>query len=90
MPREGALRADIEAIKIVMEEAASKSDRVIPVFHSYSGIPGGEAAAEVSEATKKKIQRLVYLCAFAIPQGTGLTTKSNGKVSPWATIVVGC
>lgn len=71
-----------------MEEAASKSDRIIPVFHSYSGIPGGEAAVELDEETKKKVQRLVYLCAFVLEQGTALTTRSAGQVAPWARIKV--
>ncbi|KAM3424973.1 hypothetical protein BST61_g6944 [Cercospora zeina] len=82
--REGALRADVEAVKAVLEQAAAGSDQVIPVCHSYGGVVGGEAAAELSENAKTKVQRLVYLCAVVIPQGTAVTTRTNGRVAPWA------
>lgn len=84
LPLAGALRADVEAIKAVLEQAASESEIVIPVLHSDAGAPGGEAAAELSDAAKRKVQRLVYLCAFVIERGTAVHTYSGGQVAPWA------
>lgn len=86
VPREGGLRADVDAVKAVIEEAALNSAQIILVFHSYGGVPGGEAAAELSEAAKEKVQRLVYMCAFVIEQGTAVTTASKGQVAPWAAL----
>lgn len=82
--REGALRADVEAAKVVLEQAAAESDTIIPVCHSYGGVVGGEAAAELSENAKNKVQRIVYLCAIVVQQGNSLTTRTNGQVASWA------
>ncbi|GIZ41149.1 hypothetical protein CKM354_000446400 [Cercospora kikuchii] len=86
----GALRLDIEAIKAFLENLASTSDRIIPVFHSYSGAPGGDAVAELSSAAKSKIERLVYLTAIAaqpggtvagIPNGEGMNINVEGHIA---------
>ncbi|CAK1358670.1 hypothetical protein CB0940_06751 [Cercospora beticola] len=86
----GALRLDIEAIKTFLENLASTSDRIIPVFHSYSGAPGGDAVAEMSSAAKSKIERLVYLTAIAaqpggtvagIPNGEGMNINVEGHIA---------
>ncbi|GIZ42452.1 hypothetical protein CKM354_000572200 [Cercospora kikuchii] len=81
---EGALRADVEAAKVVLEQAAAESDTIVPVCHSYGGVVGGEAAAELSEKAKTKVQRIVYLCAIVLQQGNSLTTRTNGQVASWA------
>lgn len=75
----GALRLDIEAIKAFLEKLASTSDRIIPVFHSYSGAPGGDAVAELSSAAKSKIERLVYLTAIAARPGGTVAGIPNGE-----------
>ncbi|WPB03967.1 uncharacterized protein RHO25_008611 [Cercospora beticola] len=82
--REGALRADVEAAKVVLEQAAAESDTIVPVCHSYGGVVGGEAAVELSENAKNKVQRIVYLCAIVLEQGNSLTTRTNGQVASWA------
>lgn len=82
--QENAMSADTLAIKSILEIAASQSTSIVPVFHSYAGIPGSEAVAELSEFAKKKVLRLIYLAAFIIPQGTALTTGSGGRTAPWA------
>lgn len=75
----GALRLDIEAIKTFLEKLASTSDRIIPVFHSYSGAPGGDAVAELSSAAKSKVERLVYLTAIAAQPGGTVAGIPNGE-----------
>ncbi|KAF7189029.1 putative hydrolase R7 [Pseudocercospora fuligena] len=85
LPVTGGLRADTDAIKTLMEEVAAKSESMIAVLHSYGGIPGGEAAAELSEGARKKLKRLVYLAALVIPQGSSLFKPTGGKTgAAWA------
>lgn len=86
-PQVNAMSADTEAIKSVLETAASQSSSIVPVFHSYAGIPGSEAVAELSESAKKKVLRLIYLAAILIPQGTALTTGSGGKTAAWSAVM---
>ena len=78
------MAADVDAIKDAIEAAAKTADAIVLLFHSYGGIPGSEAVAEVSEEAKKKIIHLVYLAAFLIDQGQALTTPSGGKTAPWS------
>ncbi|PIA99510.1 hypothetical protein CB0940_02351 [Cercospora beticola] len=82
--REGALRADVEVVQAALERAAITSDKVIPVFHSYGGMPGGEAAAELSDHAKAKMHCLVYMCAFLVPAGKALLTDTNGAMAPFS------
>ena len=79
----GGLAADISAIKSGLETAASEHDLLVPVFHSYGGVCGSEAVAELSESTKQKIVRIIYLAALIVPPGHALTTHSGGKLAPW-------
>lgn len=84
-PEEKAMTADTEAIKTALEGAASQSETIAPVFHSYSGLPGSDAVAELSEPARKKVLRLVYLASFALPQGTAFTPPS-AQMAPWASV----
>lgn len=79
----GGLAADVSAIKSALESAASEHDLLVPVFHSYGGVCGSEAVAELSELSKQKIHRIIYLAALIVPAGDALTTHSNGKLAPW-------
>ena len=83
-PPATGMAADVDAIKDAIEAAAEMADAIVLLFHSYGGIPGSEAVAEVSEEAKKKIIHLVYLAAFLIDQGQALTTPSGGKTAPWS------
>lgn len=86
--REGALRADVEVLKAALGKAAITSDKVIPVLHSYGGMPGGEAAAELSDHARGKIHCLVYVCAFLVPVGKALLTDTNGVMAPFSRVEV--
>ncbi|KAH9828055.1 alpha/beta hydrolase [Teratosphaeria destructans] len=78
------LKEDKEAIKLAVEKAAETAESILPVFHSYAGVPGSEAAAELSQPARDKIVRLVYVMAFVIDQGTSLTDSLGGMLAPWA------
>ncbi|KAK4504492.1 hypothetical protein PRZ48_005408 [Zasmidium cellare] len=83
-PTENAMSADTLAIRTAIQIAASHSDTVIPVFHSYGGIPGSDAVADLSPAAKKKVLRLVFIGSFIFPAGTALLSLSGGKTAAWA------
>ncbi|KAF2768947.1 alpha/beta-hydrolase [Teratosphaeria nubilosa] len=79
------MNEDKEAIKLAIEKkAAETAESILPVFHSYAGVPGSEAAAELSKPARDKIVRLVYVMAFVIDQGTSLTDSLGGMLAPWA------
>jgi hypothetical protein len=78
------LDQDVAIAKEAFETAATDADRVIGVFHSYGGVPGSDAVAQLTDNTKAKISRLVYLAAFVIEQGTAIMTPTGGRPAPWA------
>ncbi|SMQ45068.1 unnamed protein product [Zymoseptoria tritici ST99CH_3D7] len=69
-PEFGALALDAEYIRGFMEEAAIDSVSILPVFHSYGGVAGSEAIAQLSPAAAKKIPRLVFLASFVVLPGS--------------------
>ncbi|KAF2168582.1 hypothetical protein M409DRAFT_21332 [Zasmidium cellare ATCC 36951] len=83
-PEDNAMSADTSAIKSALETAASHSPTIVPVFHSYGGIPGSDAAAELSEAAKNKVLRLIFIGSFIFPANTSLLSLSGGKTASWA------
>ncbi|KJX96893.1 alpha/beta-Hydrolase like protein [Zymoseptoria brevis] len=70
IPRSGALGLDAEYIGGFMEEAAIDSASILPVFHSYGGVAGSEAVAQLSSAAATKIIRLVFLASFVVLPGS--------------------
>jgi pimeloyl-ACP methyl ester carboxylesterase len=68
----GALAADAAVIRNVIEEAATASDSILPVFHSYGGVAGSGAVAQLSPYTAKKITRLVFLASFVVQCGSSV------------------
>ena len=79
------LVADTAAVLAAVEEAASKHDNIALVFHSYGGVPGGEAAAQLSPTAASKVKHMIYLAAFVLRAGNAATTRSGGKTAPWST-----
>lgn len=77
------LQQDADTIKDVMIELARSYERILPVFHSYAGIPGSEALAELPDSVRGKIVNVVYLAALVLPQGTSLTGPNRDRLSPW-------
>lgn len=58
-----------DAIVKVIDDGATS---VIPVLHSYAGIPGFDALASLSPRQKAKIPRVVCISAFVVPRGVSL------------------
>lgn len=77
------LQQDTDTIKDAIIELAKNYERILPVFHSYAGIPGSEALAELPDAVRFKVVNVVYLAALVLPQGTSLTGPTRDRLSPW-------
>ncbi|KAK4539407.1 hypothetical protein LTR36_010970 [Oleoguttula mirabilis] len=75
------LAGDTAVITAALEAAAATSDAILPVFHSYAGVPGSEAVAALSNSAKAKIPRLVYLAAFVLEPGTNVLAADGGDGS---------
>ena len=79
---------DITHVASSIEEAADRGEDVVLVMHSRGGHVGCDAAQGLSktdrEAAGKKggIVRLVFLCAFAAPEGLSIFFATNGP-SKW-------
>lgn len=94
LPSVGGLQEDIsEDVSAVREAIISTADAgndVVVLMHSYGGVVGSEAAKGLtrldrgSEAREKgSVVRMIYLCAFAIPEKGSLMAALDGKPLPW-------
>lgn len=72
-PPPNVFNEDIAAIKEAISEAAAQgATSIIPVLHSYGGIPGFEALATLTPEEKARILRVVCISAFIVPKGGSL------------------
>jgi pimeloyl-ACP methyl ester carboxylesterase len=80
---------DVEAVRTAIVKAADAGNEVIVVMHSYGGLPGSEATKGLSKEDRAKdgkkggVTRLIYITAFALPEGVSLMSAGGGKVAPW-------
>jgi len=75
VPIPNCLAADISSIKTsILDAIASGSDSIVPILHSYGGIPGFEAIATLTDEEKSKITRVICISAFIIPKGESLVS----------------
>ncbi|EME38297.1 hypothetical protein DOTSEDRAFT_48565 [Dothistroma septosporum NZE10] len=81
---DNGLVADAAAILATIEEAAFKHDNIILLFHSYGGLAGSEAAAQLSSTAASKIKNIIYLAAFVNPAGTSMSSRTGGRLPPWS------
>ena len=85
-PIPDCLAADISAVKTaVLDAIASGSESVVPIFHSYGGIPGFEALATLTDEEKSKIPKVVCISAFIVPKGDSLVSvqKPDSRMKWW-------
>jgi len=82
---------DVQVIRDTVNKVLSSSKDVVIIYHSYGSVPGSEALVdylkELESGTKKegwgKIQRLVFCCAFILPEGGSLMAALQFKDLPW-------
>lgn len=88
-PPPDALKADVTAIKEAITEAVDQgASSVVPVLHSYAGIPGFEALATLTPAEKSKIPRVVCIAAFVIPRDNSLASVQDSESRTYVSIEV--
>jgi len=74
-PLPGVFDADISSVKqAVLNAIAEGATSIIPVFHSYGGIPGFEALASLTPEQKLAISRIVCISAFVLPKGESVVS----------------
>lgn len=74
-PLPGVFDADISSVKqAVLNAIAEGATSIIPVFHSYGGIPGFEALASLTPEQKLAISRVVCISAFVLPKGESVVS----------------
>jgi pimeloyl-ACP methyl ester carboxylesterase len=81
-PEKAALAIDAETIRFVMEIASAGSTSILPVFHSYGGVAGSEALAQLSLTAANKINRVVFLASFVVERGTTVEEMMGIKLPP--------
>ncbi|KAG9959903.1 alpha/beta-hydrolase, partial [Aureobasidium melanogenum] len=83
---------DIQSIRATILNEADTGNDVVVVAHSWSGSPVNSAIADLSKAERAKqgklggVIKLVFLCAFVVPEGVSLLDTLGGdetKVAMW-------
>jgi hypothetical protein len=83
-PTHTTFEPDVKEISSVIESIADRGDDVMVVVHSAAGIIAGSAAKGHSKADREAdgknggITHLVYIAAFAAPEGVSLYDATNG------------
>ncbi|KAK4548853.1 hypothetical protein LTR36_008626 [Oleoguttula mirabilis] len=83
-PGNDAWKDDIALIRGTVEQLADRGRDVVLVMHSRGGLPGSDAAEGMSKADRSKegkqggIVRMLYMCAFAAPEGVSLFDATHG------------
>jgi len=77
-PPPEVLKADIAAIKqVIVDAIAQGAASIVPIVHSYGGVPSFEALATLSADEKERIARVICVSAFVIPKGTSLASEQE-------------
>ena len=85
---------DVTLIRNTIQQASDKGEDIVLVVHSAGGVTGSEAAKGMSKAERQEpgkeggIVRMVYICAFAAPEGVSVFSAINGPRGPssWVSI----
>jgi alpha-beta hydrolase superfamily lysophospholipase len=74
-PVPGVFDEDISAVKqAILDAIAEGATSIVPVFHSYGGIPGFEALASLTPEQKLAISRVVCISAFVLRKGDSVVS----------------
>ncbi|KAK8169812.1 Alpha/beta hydrolase fold-1 [Phyllosticta citrichinensis] len=85
---------DVAAIRKTVKEVIDTGRDAVVIFHSYSGLPGGEAmkgldrTSRAQAGLKGAVVRLVYLAAFFAETGMALIDYLGGQDLPWFDVQV--
>ncbi|KUI58959.1 putative pheophorbidase [Cytospora mali] len=85
---------DIDVIRKKVEDLVQEHDIVV-VMHSYGGLPGGSALEGLDKQTcsfeglKGGVIRLIFICAFLVPEGSQCPLTSDSSI-PEMRLTVRC
>ena len=89
-PHNTTCSADAEAIrKQIIDLIESDGKDIVLICHSYGGVPGGAAAYGLSKISRAKegkkggVIGLIYVCGFAVTEGSSLLGMLGGKHAPY-------
>jgi pimeloyl-ACP methyl ester carboxylesterase len=89
-PQVQSFDPDTQAIRTVLDKVLSTSKDAVVIMHSYGGVVGSEALAEYVQTVEKgqksesgKVRRIVFVCAFVLPEGGSLMGALQNKPLPW-------
>lgn len=78
---------DVNVVREAVQSAIDKGNDVVVLMHSSGGVIGSEAVAGLSKREqptgKHGVVRLVFLCAFALPEQVSLWEALGGQPRPW-------
>lgn len=83
---------DIQSIRATTLKEADAGNDVVVVAHSWSGSPVNSSVVDLSKVVRAKhglpggVIKLVFLCAFVVPEGVSLLDALGGdesKVAMW-------
>ena len=85
---------DVKAVRDAISSEVEQGHDVVVAVHSYGGVPGNEAIKGLTktdqEAKGKKggVVKVLFICAFALPEATSLMDALGGTPLPWFDIKV--
>jgi hypothetical protein len=86
---------DVEATRKIVQELVDSGRNVVLVMHSYGGAVGSEVLKyfvddNEGKGGKGRIIRMVWVCAFVLPEGSSLMDGLGGNDLPWFEVEVWC
>lgn len=89
-PQVQSFEPDVKAIRTVLDKVLSTGKDIVVIMHSYGGVVGSEALGEYIQTLEKgqksgygKVRRIVFVCAFVLPEGGSLMGALQFKPLPW-------
>ncbi|KAN0101848.1 prolyl aminopeptidase-like protein [Hyaloscypha variabilis] len=82
---------DVQVIRDTVNKVLSSGKDAVLIYHSYGSVPGSEALSEYVKKLESgnqkegwgKIRRLVFCCAFVLPEEGSLMAALQFKDLPW-------
>lgn len=76
---------DVAVVRKAIQHILDDGHDVAVLMHSYGGIVGSEAVKGLSKADRGSngVTRMIYLTAFALPEGVSLYQAIGERILPW-------
>ena len=83
---------DLKQLRAMLEGLVDEGKEVLLICHSYGGVPASQAIRGLQRSERERngqpggIIRIVFMAAFALPEGESTWTFTEGRQPPeWAT-----